>query len=147
MQCSTEDILEKWAKLWKNSAVTRSAARLQQDDELIFSDHCAPFPFCRCHSSWIFSQNFFVSLMYKSKVSAVFNQNICASMDGGAKAEDLPRWRSTAASLCLQRAVQGLATKLQLRNFPTYIVETRATYVDGSMACTESCLEVTGNRK
>lgn len=28
--------LEKWAKLWENRAVTRSAARLQQDDGLIF---------------------------------------------------------------------------------------------------------------
>lgn len=36
VQCSTEDNLEKWAKLRENRAVMRSAARLQQDDGLIF---------------------------------------------------------------------------------------------------------------
>lgn len=44
VQCSREENLEKWAKLWENSAVIRSAARLQQDDGLIFRITVPPSP-------------------------------------------------------------------------------------------------------
>lgn len=44
VQCSGEENLEKWAKLWENSAVMRSAARLQQDDGLIFRITVPPSP-------------------------------------------------------------------------------------------------------
>lgn len=126
VQCSTEDSLEKWAELWGNRAVMRSAARLQRDDGLIFRITVPPYPSIgvTLHG---FSHRTFVSLIYKSKASAVLNKNICAAVGCGTKADDLLCWKSTAVSLYLQPVVQSVPMrspiKLQFQNYTVHIVK------------------------